>query len=206
VSTAEVETELRPREAPAYPNGTCYRERIPAERAARTFGASCRHVRVQVGADLIQERSDHSILLADDEASEGLNHPWKWRRGACAADRRCVQVARQRPWAGEGAAARPLGYERRRAADRGWRHCGDRANRRHSGAAPAAVQPDRAAVPGPLARRRIHWGTASVRRDEQGCEVLWFLPGEVPHRPPESLGWRRRSLASPFSAQWHSEL
>ena len=117
MSTAEVETELRPREALAYPHGTCYRECIPAERAARTFGASCRHVRVQVGADLIQERSDHSILLADDEASEGLNHPWKWRRGACAADRRCVQVARQRPWAGEGTAATLLGYERRRAGD-----------------------------------------------------------------------------------------
>ena len=115
--TAEVETELRPREALAYPHGTGYRECIPAERAARTFGASCRHVRVQVGADLIHERSDHSILLADDEASEGLNHPWKWRRGACAADRRCVQVARQRPWAGEGTAATLLGYERRRAGD-----------------------------------------------------------------------------------------
>jgi hypothetical protein len=34
--------------------------------------------------------------------------------------------------------------------------------------------------------------------DEQGCEVLWFLPGEVPHRPPESLGWRGDSVASPY--------
>jgi hypothetical protein len=45
-----------------------------------------------------------------------------------------------------GAAARRLGYERRRAADRGWRHCGDCADRRHGAAAAAAVQPDRAGV------------------------------------------------------------
>jgi hypothetical protein len=162
----------------------------------------------QAGSQQRQVSGDTRPHPATIPAGErrGVKSPMEMATEARAADRRCVQVARQRPWAGEGAAARPLGYERRRAADRGWRHCGDRANRRHSGAAPAAVQPDRAAVPGPLARRRIHWGTASVRRDEQGCEVLWFLPGEVPHRPPESLGWRRRSLASPLSAQWHSEL
>jgi hypothetical protein len=43
-----------------------------------------------------------------------------------------------------GAEARLLRYERRRAADRGWRHSGDRADREHGAAATAAVQLDRA--------------------------------------------------------------
>jgi hypothetical protein len=34
--------------------------------------------------------------------------------------------------------------------------------------------------------------------DDYWGEVLSFVSGEVPYRPPESLGWRRGSLASPY--------
>jgi hypothetical protein len=35
-------------------------------------------------------------------------------------------------------------------------------------------------------------------RAAPGREVLSFVPGEVPHRPPENLGWRGDSVASPY--------
>src|SRR5438045_8964657 len=86
--------------------------------------------------------------------------------------------------------ARLLRCERRRAADRGWRHPGDRADRGHGAAAAAAVQPDRAGVPGSPARRRVHRRAAAARRRRAGARGALVRPRDVPRNPlpPQAAG------------------